>query len=542
MTGVRRNTLTHSVISNLLLALLIGFSTTLQAQNKRLDEPPRLVIQIVMGSVSLEAINHSWEELAPDGLVRTMERGVICQNAQQSQLISNAANALATLVSGTDASRHGVVSTKWYSQVTGAAQHLTEDAQEHVIGTARTGGGHSPRQLPVSTLSETWRMAHPEARIYSIALTPSEAVILGGRAANAALWLDNSSGNFVSSSFYCDSLPAWATAYNHGGLATLYLGQKWFPFRSQSNDSLHLHPEGHFMEKTLYGPKFTRLQSIPQGNTLTKDLMVRAIEDDSLGRRNAPDLLSVHFTALENISTLYGASSRQMKDALQRFDSEFANLLDYLNATVGAKKYLIILTAAYTPEIAPNELAAWRIPSGRFNPDRAVVMLNTFYKAFYKVDGLVLGHSGQQFYLNLPLIENSRLPLKEVEEHGARFLQNMSGVSKVYPSHILEFASFSDERSARILSNYHPKRSGNLLVDLQPGWVVETTISPQAEGSDISYNARIPLIFYGWKFGRKRVSTPVYLRDIAATLCEIYSMPLPNASSGSPIPGVANWE
>ena len=107
---------------------------------------------------------------------------------------------------------------------------------------------------------------------------------------------------------------------------------------------------------------------MPRGNTLLRDLLVAAIEGDRLGRNAEPDLLSVYFSPFENIATLYGPESMQYEDALFRFDAELAQLLDYLNATVGKKQYLLVLTSAYAASPSVEYLQAWRIPSGQFNP------------------------------------------------------------------------------------------------------------------------------------------------------------------------------
>lgn len=522
-----------------------------QTANRRLDTPPKLVIVMSMGALSQDAINASWELLSPNGLAKIVEGGVVCQNAQQTLLANNAYSSLASLTTATDASRHGIYSDRWYSHITNEPTHLTLDAAERTTGIQSNDPSHSPRKILVATLAESWRMAFPNSTIYSISLDPTEAILLGGRTANAALWLDGNTGNIVSSTFYCSALPQWLQDYNSRRLTDTYLRQPWLTtsirILPDSSDSTYsascpLSPDGTLKEKTVYGPHYTTLTCRPQGNTLIKDLLIQAIEHDSIGRHTQPDLITLNFKALENIATLYGDQSLHMADALLRFDSELADLLSYLNATIGNKKYLLVLTATHTPETPPSTLAKWRIPNGLFNPDRAVLMLNTYLKALYGMPNLVLGHSAQQIYLNTQAIENARLNITDIETKATKLLQDMAGVAKVYPAHIVEFAPPPGAKGDRIAEAFHPKRAGNLLIELLPGWVVQSDLSTQAESSSISYNIRIPLIFYGWKLTRKRITQPVHLRDIATSLCYLYHIPPPNAATGAPIPGITDWD
>ena len=75
-----------------------------------------------------------------------------------------------------------------------------------------------------------------------------------------------------------------------------------------------------------------------------------------------------------------------------------------------------------------------------------------------------------------------------------------------------------------------------------PGWVVQSTLSTKARNSNVSYEDRVPLVFYGWKLQEKKVVTPVYVRDVVATLARLLFIREPNASVGKPIPGIGDWD
>ena len=52
------------------------------------------------------------------------------------------------------------------------------------------------------------------SKVVSLAVNDSQALLLGGRLANYALWFEPKTGNFVTSSQYGRELPTWVKAFN----------------------------------------------------------------------------------------------------------------------------------------------------------------------------------------------------------------------------------------------------------------------------------------------------------------------------------------
>ncbi len=520
--------------------------------NPRLDTPPKLVIELVVGTLGSEVVDLHWESLSSGGLARLYSRGVVCQDARYNHLVCNAANGLATLSTGTDASQHGIIDDHWYSHLTNKEEKFAEDDFFPLVGIRRSATwGKSPRKLLVSSLSDSWRQTYPSARIYSVAYNATEAMLLGGRSANAALWYDAESGTWISSSYYCDSLPVWVQHFNARGLAQQYDQAVWNPTLTSgkmvvAQVPLHRNRQEKLdtaLRQELKIPALghARLCYTPSGNSLLKDLIVAAVEHEGVGRGRVPDLLSVYFTPLERIAELYGVESHFYRDALLRFDRELASLLEYLDVTVGRKDYLVVLTSSFANTQSPWLLAQWQIPAGYFSPDKAVYLLSSYLSALYGLKDVVLGYSAQTIYLNEPLLEKAHLPLLQVEQTAAKFLQEMNGIAIVYPMHSLLWAGAGDMRLRRALGGFHAKRSGHLLIDLMPGWVIQSLRSPKARNSSYSYNEKVPLVFYGWKLQPRKIVDPVFVRDIPATLARILYLREPNGSIGNPIPGVGDW-
>src|SRR5436190_1027269 len=54
----------------------------------------------------------------------------------------------------------------------------------------------------------------PGSRVVGVALKDRSAILMAGPRADAAYWFDNSSGSFVSSTYYMNAAPAWLTRWN----------------------------------------------------------------------------------------------------------------------------------------------------------------------------------------------------------------------------------------------------------------------------------------------------------------------------------------
>ena len=521
--------------------------------NPRLDKPPKLVLQLVLGAMGSEVVDMHWEALSAGGLARIYSRGVVCQDAHYNHLLGNVSNGLATLATGADANQHGVIDASWFSHVTNIKERFIEDDFTHVIGSNQaTGTGASPRKLLVSSLSDSWRQSYPTSRLYAVAYDANDAVLLGGRSADAALWFEPKSGNWVTSSYYSDALPLWVQSFNNKKLASTYSQTPWIvaPMSPRAtSEALALQRRKDEKADTalrsevnIPGLGYSRLAYTPSGNSMLRDLIMAAVEQDALGRGREPDLLSVYFTPFARIAELYGAESAQFRDALLRFDKELASLLEYLDLTVGKKEYLVVLTSAYASAPSPWLLSQWQIPAGYFSPDKAVYILGSYLDALYGVKNAVIGYSAQSIYLNERVLEKSHLPLLQVEQTAAKFLEDMSGVAAVYPMHVIQWGGAGNKRIERALGGFHPKRSGHLLIDLMPGWVVQSSLSTKARNSNYTYEDRVPLVFYGWKLQPRKVATPVYVRDVASTLSRILFLREPNASIGNPVSGVGDWD
>ena len=66
----------------------------------------------------------------------------------------------------------------------------------------------SPKRLLVTTVGDELKEVSPNSRVIGISIKARAAILPSGHRADAAFWLDDATGNFISSSYYLNDLPA----------------------------------------------------------------------------------------------------------------------------------------------------------------------------------------------------------------------------------------------------------------------------------------------------------------------------------------------
>jgi hypothetical protein len=87
--------------------------------------------------------------------------------------------------------------------------------------------GVSPRNLAASTFGDELVVHNGgRSRVFSVSVKDRGAILPGGHAGKA-LWFSNSSGKFVTSTYYYDDYPAWVKRWNAAKPADAFKGKSW---------------------------------------------------------------------------------------------------------------------------------------------------------------------------------------------------------------------------------------------------------------------------------------------------------------------------
>src|ERR1035437_216816 len=518
-------------------------------------DKPRLVIGIVVEELNFDQLEKFHDRLGENGIKRLINEGTYFKNASYEYLLTQSAPGHATIATGAEPSSHGITSNDWYVPLKNELINCTKDVSVNSVGGSFESGLHSPANLLVSTFSDELEMStNKKAKVFGVGLKESSAIFSAGHAANAAYWFDNNTGTWMSSSYYIDALPVWVNDFNAMKFSDTYLNSTWNLLKP-AKDYVDCLPDSNSFDagfnsikyfpydlkkirsKNTSGSKndYSLLRETPFGNSLTTNFAIRLIQNEHLGKDNVTDYLSICYSATDYIGRRFGPSSVEMGDAILRLDDDIKNLLTFLNDSIGKKNVLIYFTAAHGISEIPAVLQKNRIPSGYFQQNQALQLLRTYLNAVYGEGDWVKGYSERQVFLNRTLIEDARLSLDDVQKKVARFLVQFTGVEAAYPYSAFEANDFGTGNLKRIINNFSPQRSGDVIVALNPGWVEKQSDFVTNHNSPYEYDTHVPLIWYGWTVNRATVTRQVNMTDIAATLSTLCKIPYPNACTGEPM-------
>jgi predicted AlkP superfamily pyrophosphatase or phosphodiesterase len=161
---------------------------------------PRLVVGIVVDQMRWDYLYRFYDRYGEGGFKRLLNEGFSCENTLINYLPSYTAVGHACIFTGSVPSVNGIVGNNWIDQFSGADTYCTEDSTVQSVGASSPEGQMSPRNLLVSTITDELRIAtNFQSRVVGVSLKDRAAILPAGHTANAAFWLDDASGKFISS-------------------------------------------------------------------------------------------------------------------------------------------------------------------------------------------------------------------------------------------------------------------------------------------------------------------------------------------------------
>ncbi len=497
--------------------------------------PPRLVVQIVVGSMRAGDLDRYADRFGEGGFRRLLERGSLYTDCRYNFQLTTTPATLATLATGAMPSMHGVVGESWIDYTTNRPVHLTDGPQG--------AGGY---ELIAPTLAETLCSRNPAGRAVSVALESTPAVLLAGRTGNA-YWVDDERGEWATSRYYASATPAWVERLNTEGFNIGYLIPVWQQLLVQD---AYRNTQRHDIRLTLANKRsvplaaprrFTprtyteRLRYTPAGNSAVLGFAKQAVAHHELGTDEQPDLLNIYLDASRRIAELYGPESVEVEDTYYRLDRDLADFLDFLYAQVSPEECLVVLTSDHGTSDACNDEDR---RTERFNAQQFRVIVNGFLNVRYGTGAWVQSYKDRSLYLNRNLIYERNLDLGKVQSEVATFATQFSGVAHALSATALSSGSFGRGYAMRMQNSFYPRRSGDVVLNLMPGRIEEQELVCSASGSMYAYDTQVPLVFCGPGIPARRIRREVDATDVAPTLARLLEIAEPDASEGAPLPEI----
>ena len=94
-----------------------------------------------------------------------------------------------------------------------------------------------------------------------------------------------------------------------------------------------------------------------------------------------------------------------------------------------------------------------------------------------------------------------------------------------------------------LFEGFDPKRSGDLLLILESGYLPKSTLSLNphqgtSHGSGYSYDTHVPCLWYGGGIRKNEILEPLNITDIGPTLLELLNLPRLESMVGSTIKAI----
>lgn len=510
------------------------------AQQTLKNTPPALVVGIVVDQMRYEYLPRFWHNLGDDGFKKLVRQGYSFTNTHYNYFPTYTGPGHASIYTGTTPSINGIVGNSWYERRNEAGMYVVSDTAMTTVGGKGGVGKMSPANLMSTTVTDELKNALPDSKVISVSIKDRGAVLPGGHLADGAYWYDDETGDFVTSTWYRKKLPGWVKDFNTRNLADQYSQRVWTTLLDSTAYSMS-NKDNRPFEGTFAGEKapvfphrmdtsLARIKTSPFGNTLVKEMAEAAVKGASLGADTTTDFLAISFSSTDYIGHRYGPNSLEVADTYVRLDRDLSALLNFLDKKVGRGNYLLFLTADHGVVDVPASLNKRGLPGGMFDSETAVDSLEHYLATKYGNESWIEAYRNQQVYLNHTLIKEEGVSLVEMQEAAARFLLQFQGVASTNTAHNLETEGYSDGIQAMYQNGHYPKRSGDVYIQLAPGWLDTSYPVGTSHGSPYSYDTHVPLLFYGWSIPQGRSNQKSVIPQIAPTISNMLQIGFPSGS------------
>ncbi len=515
------------------------------------SEKPKLVVGIVVDQMRNDYIDRFWDKYGDDGFKRLVNNGYRFKNAHFNYVPTYTGPGHASVYTGTTPAIHGIVGNNWYDKTLDTSVYCAEDATVESVGTLDNAGMMSPHRMTVTTIADENRLAtQMRGKTIGIALKDRGAILPAGHTANAAYWFHGKDeGRWISSNFYMDNLPQWVVDFNNSGTAESYF-KTWntlYPIETyvESGSDMNKFEGGYKGKETATFPydlqklradnnNFELLKAVAFGNDLTTDFAIAAIEGEKLGQRDETDFMTLSYSSTDYVGHNFGVNSKEVQDTYLRLDKNIAELLEYLDKTVGKDEYIVFLTADHAAVDVPAYLDSLKIPAGYFDSRSFRASIDSLVEKEYGNKKLIKNISNNQLFFNHQLLDEMNINIDNFQQKLSNYILAQENISRVYNRKQVVNSAYTKGMDALIKNGFNHKRSGDLIYVLDPAFISYSRTG-STHGSSFMYDTHVPILFYGKGVKIGSSSRRSEIVDIAPTIAVMLAISFPSGATGEPL-------
>lgn len=541
-----------SIFFLLLIVLHAGLA---QAQNPA--EKPKIVVGIIVDQMRQEYLYRYYNKFGEGGFRKLMGEGFMLRNAHYNYFPTYTGPGHASVYTGTTPAIHGIISNEWYDKNLKKVVNCVGDEKQKPVGDKGNGNGDvSPHRLLSTTITDELKLASQKrSKVIGISFKDRGSVLSAGHMADAAYWFDQITGKFITSTYYMQRVPDWVETFNKRRLPDDYLSREWntlYPIDQYTESGPDDTPYESKMigkEKPVFpynlkelrkkNGEYDLLSYTPFANDYLTEFTKASIAGEKLGDDDDTDFITLSYSTPDILGHAVGPNAVEIEDLYLRLDKNIEDLLKNLDESFKGE-YVVFLTADHAVSDVAQYLKDNRIPSGYFSTSNTKARLNDFLQSYFPGKQLIETIDDGVIFFDHEVFQqdpkSAGVDLIIATELAVNFLLAQEGVANAFSESTIRQSQYGEAgMKGMVARGYHPKRSGDITIVLEPGWYSATRVQGTTHGSTYTYDTHVPAIFYG-KGIPKGFSVAYHpITDIAPTLSILLNIKFPSGCTGQPV-------
>ncbi|MFC6268996.1 alkaline phosphatase PafA [Frigoriflavimonas asaccharolytica] len=540
------------MLKKITLLLFAILSTNIFAQkNNSKIESPKLVVGLVIDQMRWDYLYRYYDKYEKGGFKRLLKDGYSLNNVTINYLPTYTAVGHTTIYTGSVPAIHGIAANDWFDKSQDKELYCTSDEEVKTVGSLdEKVGKQSPRNLWSTTITDQLMLGtNFKSKIVGVSLKDRASILPAGHNPTGAFWFDDSTGNFVTSTYYMNTLPKWLQDFNAKNIADDLVKNGWntlLPI-SEYTESSADNSEWEGLLGTAKTPTFPydnlpadylakkdNIRYTPFGNTLTLKVAEAALNGEKMGSDNVTDFLAINLASTDYAGHKFGPNSIEVEDVYLRLDRDLAMFFEMLDSKIGKGKYTVFLSADHGGAHSEGFMEAHKMPTGFYGEDAKKNYLKSL-KDKFNVEKLISDVANSQVYLNSKEIEKNNLNEAEVKEYLIKQLLKDPTILFAVDMKKIAESSIPEPLKSRIINGYNWQRSGDIQIIYRDSYLPSYSKKGTTHGSWNSYDAHIPLIFMGFGIKKGDSNKEYHMTDIAPTLSALLKIEFPSGNIGKTI-------
>ena len=499
-----------------------GARATAQARPSVAHERPTLIVFLTVDQMRSDYVDR-WSAQLTGGLERLGQHGAFFTNAFQDHANTETAPGHSVTMSGRFPRSTGIVSNTFGVLDPQAPLLTSHDAPA------------SPYRFRGSVLMDWLRTHDPRSRGLSVSRKDRGAILPMGRAKQSVFWYATTNGQFTTSRYYGDTLPAWIRSINARRTPQRHASQTWsllLPASSYAEpDSVPIENGGTDFTFPHVMPSDTaraasELPYTPWMDELTLATALLGLQELAIGAGPATDVLAVSLSATDYIGHRYGPDSREQHDNILRLDRALGAFIDSLYELRDSSTIVFALTADHGvtpfPELVARRTGRPALP--RYDLAPVVALLRSTLGAAH-VDATAIMFDGASIYVNRQAFAGTAASANAILARLATALRATPGIARADLVRDLAKQDTVHDAVARRWVHMIPLDTPIELVFTPVEGAYPRNATIAEHGLPYDNDAHVPVIFYGPWIKPGRYTEHALVADMAPTLARVAGVP-----------------